>query len=77
MGHDRVMGRNSKGPRALLGTRPSEAVARAAWQRKDELGYATMSDYLAALIAADVQMPEQAPKPADRSTDAELPIAVA
>ncbi|WIB72551.1 hypothetical protein [Curtobacterium sp. MCBD17_026] len=71
------MGRNSKGQRALLGTRPSEVLAQAARQRKDELGYATMSDYLAALIAADLQMPDQAPKPVDRSAETELPIAAA
>lgn len=71
------MGRNSKGQRALLGTRPSEVLAQAAWQRKDELGYATMSDYLAALIAADLQMPDQAPTPIDRSTELELPIVAA
>lgn len=72
---DRAMGRNSKGPRALLGTRPSTTVATAARRRQTELGYQSMSDYLAALIAADVQMPDQAPQPVDRSTHEELPIA--
>jgi hypothetical protein len=71
------MGRKSKGSRALLGTRPSDVLAEAAWQRKEELGYASMSDYLAALIAADLRMPDQAPKPIDHSTEAELPIAAA
>ncbi|WP_295792204.1 hypothetical protein [uncultured Microbacterium sp.] len=71
------MGRKSKGARALLGTRPSEVLAQAAWARKEELGYESMSNYLAALIAADVQMPDEAPQPIDRSTAAELPIAAA
>jgi hypothetical protein len=65
----------SKGARELLGTRPSKAVAAAARGRRYELGYESMSDYIAALIAADVQMLDQAPKPVSRSAYEELPIA--
>lgn len=65
----------SKGPRELLGTRPSKAVAAAARGRRRELGYESMSDYIAALIARDVQMPDQAPKPVSHSINEELPIA--
>ncbi|MDO4039343.1 hypothetical protein [Clavibacter michiganensis] len=65
----------SKGDRPLLGTRPSKAVATAARKRRVELGFPSMSDYIAALIARDVQMPDQAPKPVTQSTYEELPIA--
>jgi len=64
----------SKGARELLVTRPSTNVATAARRRVADLGFESMSDYLAALIARDVQMPDQAPKPVDRSTRQELPI---
>ncbi|GAB7302373.1 hypothetical protein [Clavibacter michiganensis] len=65
----------SKGARELLVTRPSMSVATAARRRVADLGFRSMSDYLAALIAADVQMPDQAPKPVDNTTSQELPIA--
>lgn len=65
----------SKGDRPLLGTRPLKAVSTAAKKRRVELGFESMSDYLAALIARDVQMPDLAPKPVSHSTYEELPIA--
>ncbi len=72
---DRVMPQISKGARELLVTRPNTSVVTAARRRVDDLGYKSMSDYLAALIARDVQMPDLAPLPVDRSTRQELPIA--
>lgn len=68
-------GRKSKGPRELLGTRPAQPLADAARQRADELNM-TVSDYLAALIAADLEMPQYAPQPNDPSR-VELPIPAA
>lgn len=68
------MSNPSKGVRPLLGTRPPLPVSRAASTRWVELGYPSMSDYLAALIARDVQMPDLAPKPGTPSTSEELPI---
>ncbi|UDM12295.1 hypothetical protein [Clavibacter michiganensis] len=65
----------SKGARELLVTRPNSCVVTAARWRVAELGYKSMSDYLAALIARDVQMPDLAPKPVSQSTREELPIA--
>lgn len=68
-------GRPSKGPRELLGTRPSVRLAEAARARADELGM-SMSDYLATLIAQDTNLVELAPKIAD-PTRLELPITAA
>ncbi|MBF4625833.1 toxin-antitoxin system [Clavibacter sp. VKM Ac-2872] len=69
------MSNPSKGERLLLGTRPLLPVTKAAQKRRVELGYPSMSDYIAALIARDVQMPDLAPKPVSHSTYEELPIA--
>ncbi|MEJ1816030.1 hypothetical protein [Clavibacter michiganensis] len=65
----------SKGERPLLGTRVSKVVTDAAHKRRADLGFKTMSDYLAYLIAADVHMPDQALKPVNITTSQELPIA--
>jgi hypothetical protein len=54
-------GRKSKGARELLGTRPDTVLAEAARRRVDELGL-SMSDYLAILIAQDLDLPQYAPK---------------
>ena len=54
-------GRKSKGVRELLGTRPDTVLAEAARHRVDQLGL-SMSDYLATLIAKDLNMPQYAPK---------------
>ncbi len=69
------MSNPSKGERPLLGTRPLLPVTKAARKRWAENGYPSMSDYLAALIARDVQMPDLAPKPVSLSTSEDLPIA--
>lgn len=66
-------GRKSKGARELLGTRPAEKLAEAARLRADELGM-TMSDYLATLIAEDLDMPQYAPQPPrDRAAELDIP----
>lgn len=68
-------GRHSKGERELLGTRPARALADAARVRADDLGM-SMSDYLATLIAQDLDMMSYAPTPND-PTRVELPIEAA
>lgn len=65
-------GRKSKGPRELLGTRPAVPLADAARTRADELGL-SISDYLATLLATDLDMLQYAPRPTD-PTRLELPI---
>jgi hypothetical protein len=66
-------GRKSKGVRELLGTRPDTVLAEAARGRVDELGL-SMSDYLAILIAQDLDMPQYAPKIPNPVQHMELPI---
>jgi hypothetical protein len=66
-------GRKSKGVRELLGTRPDTVLAEAARGRVDELGL-SMSDYLAILIAQDLDMPQYAPKIPNTTHHMELPI---
>jgi hypothetical protein len=66
-------GRKSKGVRELLGTRPDTVLAEAARGRVDELGL-SMSDYLAILIAQDLDMPQYAPKIPNTIRHMELPI---
>ena len=67
-------GRKSKGVRELLGTRTDSVLAEAARGRVDELGI-SMSDYLAILIAQDLDMPQYAPRTPARAQRMELPIA--
>jgi hypothetical protein len=69
-------GRKSKGVRELLGTRPDTVLAEAARGRVDELGL-SMSDYLAILIAQDLDMPQYAPKIPNTIRHMELPISAA
>jgi hypothetical protein len=66
-------GRKSKGVRELLGTRPDTVLAEAARGRVDELGI-SMSDYLATLLARDLNMPQYAPKTPAPVHHMELPI---
>lgn len=68
-------GRKSKGVRELLGTRPAQPLAEAARARADELDM-TVSDYLATLIAEDLDMLQYAPQRNDPSR-VELPISAA
>jgi len=72
--HDRHMGRKSMGERELLGTRPNDELAKAARRRVAELEMASMSDYLALLIARDVDRLDIAPRPKATDTRQELPI---
>lgn len=66
-------GRKSKGARELLGTRPLSALAEAARARVDERGI-SMSDYLATLIAQDLDLPQYAPNAPTPIQHMELPI---
>jgi hypothetical protein len=66
-------GRKSKGVRELLGTRPDTVLAEAARRRVDELGI-SMSDYLAILLAQELDMPQYAPKVPNPIQHMELPI---
>jgi hypothetical protein len=66
-------GRKTKGARELLGTRTPVALAEAARDRVDELGI-SMSDYLAILLAQDLDLPEYAPQIHAQITRMELPI---
>jgi len=59
-------GRKSKGQRELLATRALVPLAAAARNRADDLGM-TMSDYLASLIAQDINPAQFAPHLADQS----------
>jgi len=66
------MGRRTKGARELLGTRADTALAAAARLKAAELGL-SVSDYLATVLAIDLDLPQYAPKTTDLSA-LELPI---
>lgn len=66
------MGRRTKGARELLGTRTDTVLAAAARSKAADLGL-SVSDYLATILAADLDLPQHAPKTTDLSA-LELPI---
>lgn len=66
------MGRRTKGSRELLGTRADTALAAAARLKAAELGL-SVSDYLATILAIDLDLPQYAPATTDPSA-LELPI---
>lgn len=57
-------------------TRAALPLAELGQERAKELGF-NVNDYLAWLIAQDTNRPDLAPRPADLSTRAELPISAA
>lgn len=70
------MGREHKGPRDAIMTRPHADVGRILRARADEGGY-TLGDYAALCIAEHVGRPDLAPKPSrppKRPQVEELPL---
>jgi len=67
-------GRPSKGDRDHLVTRPPAALGRAVRESAEREGYESISDYLAAVLAAHEGLPQLAPAPARVPTFEELPL---
>ena len=65
--------RNYKGDRDAMMIRTDAVVGQAVRARADEAGM-TLSDYVAALLASEVEMPERAPATPRARTDQQLPL---
>lgn len=68
------MGRPYKGDRVPTYFRPHRRVRQALEVRSAELGYDSLSDYVAALAAREVAMDELAPPPARTPNHPRLPM---
>lgn len=66
-------GRRSKGDRDHLTTRPPLVVGSAVRAKSKSLGYEYVSDYVAALLARDVEMDDLAPAPGQVDGQGALP----
>lgn len=74
LGTTGVGGRPSKGDRQVCYSRPQRAVRDECISRMRAEGYDSLSDYISAVLAREVGLPELAPKPT-RSPDVEaLPL---
>lgn len=67
-------GRPSKGDRDLLVTRPARAVGDAVRESAEREGYYSISEYVAAVLAAHEGMPELAPHPVHNANQEVLDI---
>lgn len=65
------MGRKSKGPRELLGCRPSERLAQAV-RREAAAHSMSISAYITTVLADKLHMPEEAPEKQGQAE--ELPL---
>jgi len=71
---DSRAGRPSKGDRQVCYSRPQRAVRDACIERMRAEGFTTLSDYISAVLAHEVGLPELAPKPTLDRLGEELPL---
>ena len=67
-------GRPSKGDRQVCYSRPQRQVREACIERMRAEGYDSLSDYISAVLAREVGLPELAPKPTLVRDGEELPL---
>ena len=68
-------GRPHKGDRDLLVTRPHRRVGDAVRASAESQGYASISEYVAAVLAEHEGLAELAPEPVKNTSQEELPLA--